>query len=166
MKRMVKNGDLIDVEPDGSITVAGKPIGGGGGNGIKRKILYLQINIDFTDITTEGKNLRYQFTQAGNAKLDDFINGIIHDNVISLYCEQIAINGGGQFPDNSTINTMYGTFDIPATLLNESVNSLTFPYENGSFSFYKNGDQWFYNFVGTLDLTINATGLKLLIYYI
>ena len=29
MKRMVKNGDLIDVEPDGSITVAGKPIGGG-----------------------------------------------------------------------------------------------------------------------------------------
>ena len=31
MKRMVKNGNLIDVEPDGSITVAGKPIGGGGG---------------------------------------------------------------------------------------------------------------------------------------
>lgn len=31
MKRMVKNGDLIDVEPDGSITVAGKPIAGGGG---------------------------------------------------------------------------------------------------------------------------------------
>lgn len=29
MKRMVKNGDLIDVEPDGTITVAGKPIGGG-----------------------------------------------------------------------------------------------------------------------------------------
>ena len=28
---MVKNGDLIDVEPDGTITVAGKPIGGGGG---------------------------------------------------------------------------------------------------------------------------------------
>ena len=25
---MVKNGDLIDVEPDGTITVAGKPIGG------------------------------------------------------------------------------------------------------------------------------------------
>ena len=30
MKRMVKNGDLIDVEPDGSLTVAGKPVGGGG----------------------------------------------------------------------------------------------------------------------------------------
>ena len=29
MKRMVKNGDLIDVEPDGTITVAGKPVGGG-----------------------------------------------------------------------------------------------------------------------------------------
>lgn len=28
MKRMVKNGDLIDVEPDGSITVAGKPVEG------------------------------------------------------------------------------------------------------------------------------------------
>ena len=27
---MVKNGDLIDVKPDGSITVAGKPVGGGG----------------------------------------------------------------------------------------------------------------------------------------
>lgn len=26
---MVKNGDLIDVEPDGTITVAGKPVGGG-----------------------------------------------------------------------------------------------------------------------------------------
>ena len=32
MKRMVKNGDLIDVEPDGTITVAGKPIGGGSEN--------------------------------------------------------------------------------------------------------------------------------------
>ena len=32
MKRMVKNGDLLDVEPDGTITVAGKPIGGGGSN--------------------------------------------------------------------------------------------------------------------------------------
>lgn len=32
MKRMVKNGDLIDVEPDGTITVAGKPVGGGGEN--------------------------------------------------------------------------------------------------------------------------------------
>ena len=31
MKRMVKNGNLLDVEPDGTITVAGKPIGGGGG---------------------------------------------------------------------------------------------------------------------------------------
>lgn len=31
MKRMVKNGNLIDVEPDGTMTVAGKPIGGGGG---------------------------------------------------------------------------------------------------------------------------------------
>ena len=30
MKRMVKNGNLIDVEPDGTITVAGKPVGGGG----------------------------------------------------------------------------------------------------------------------------------------
>ena len=30
MKTMVKNGDLLDVEPDGTITVAGKPIGGGG----------------------------------------------------------------------------------------------------------------------------------------
>ena len=30
MKRMVKNGDLIDVESDGTITVAGKPVGGGG----------------------------------------------------------------------------------------------------------------------------------------
>ena len=29
MKRMAKNGDLIDVEPDGSITVAGKAVGGG-----------------------------------------------------------------------------------------------------------------------------------------
>lgn len=35
---MVKNGDLIDVEPDGSITVAGKPIGGGGGGSSDREI--------------------------------------------------------------------------------------------------------------------------------
>ena len=32
MKRMIKNGDLLDVEPDGTITVAGKPVGGGGGD--------------------------------------------------------------------------------------------------------------------------------------
>ena len=41
MKRMVKNGDLIDVEPDGTITVAGKPIGGGGGSGDREISLFM-----------------------------------------------------------------------------------------------------------------------------
>lgn len=42
MKRMVKNGDLIDVEPDGTITVAGKPIGGG------ENERELTINLDYS----------------------------------------------------------------------------------------------------------------------
>ena len=41
MKRMVKNGDLLDVEPDGTITVAGKPIGGGGGGDSNDRTLKL-----------------------------------------------------------------------------------------------------------------------------
>ena len=40
MKRMVKNGDLIDVEPDGTITVAGKPVGGGGSNDRELTLIY------------------------------------------------------------------------------------------------------------------------------
>ena len=53
MKRMVKNGDLIDVEPDGSITVAGKPIGGGGKN--DREITFVMPYP--SDDTTQDKKL-------------------------------------------------------------------------------------------------------------
>ena len=141
---------------------------GGGGGGIKRKNLYLQISLDFTDVTTENHFLKYKLTQAGNAKLDNFIDGINHDSVISLYCEQIIVNGGGQVPDNTAINTMYGTFDIPANLLNELAISLTFPYENGNFAFFKVGEQWYYGFSGSqaTDFIINPTGLELFIYYL
>ena len=58
MKRMVKNGDLIDVEPDGSITVAGKPIGGGGsddtaGSNIEiSEAKVISLNRDLTDVHT------------------------------------------------------------------------------------------------------------------
>ena len=56
MKRMVKNGDLIDVEPDGTITVAGKPVGGGGsvytaGNNIEiSEAKEISVNQSITDI--------------------------------------------------------------------------------------------------------------------
>ena len=49
---MVKNGDLIDVEPDGSITVAGKPIGGGGEN--ERE---LTLRLDFDSSSTNDLKL-------------------------------------------------------------------------------------------------------------
>ena len=63
MKRMVKNGDLIDVEPDGTITVAGKPIGGGGGgseNDREYKIILpypSSANVIGKPITIEDENI-------------------------------------------------------------------------------------------------------------
>ena len=61
MKRMVKNGDLIDVEPDGSITVAGKPIGGGGGGDYTAgsnieisEAKEIALKRDLTDVNTIG----------------------------------------------------------------------------------------------------------------
>lgn len=167
MKRMVKNGDLIDVESDGTITVAGKPVGGG--NAIKTKTVNLRLNIDYTDITTSTDFLVLQMTDAGNAKLDDFVDGIIKNNVISLYCTQWVFHDGGSLPDNTPICNLYGTFDIPATAINQNMNGLAFPYDNnGKFVFAKVEAQWRFGFFGKSepDILIHPQGIELYIFYL
>ena len=70
MKRMVKNGDLIDVEPDGSITVAGKPIGGGGGSSFSIVTLLSSDLTPDSQITT-----RANINETKNAELDSLFEG-------------------------------------------------------------------------------------------
>ena len=69
MKRMVKNGDLIDVEPDGSITVAGKPIGGGSSSFSIVTLLRSDLTPD-SQITT-----RANINETKNAELDSLFEG-------------------------------------------------------------------------------------------
>ena len=64
MKRMVKNGDLIDVEADGTITVAGKPIGGGGG-GAKYYPISDFLNMESGSVISGAYNTMLNLIQQG-----------------------------------------------------------------------------------------------------
>ena len=75
MKRMVKNGDLIDVEPDGSITVAGKPIGGGGGSNDREITL----------------TMPYASNSAGNTIKFSYIEKEIYDKINQFYYDTIKV---------------------------------------------------------------------------
>lgn len=87
MKRMVKNGDLIDVEPDGSITVAGKPIGGGGGGITKRTM-----TIPASELTPSPDDTKKAFFPASkNDFFDSLFEGNGYLSLRLIYTE--AING-------------------------------------------------------------------------
>ena len=75
MKRMVKNGNLIDVEPDGTITVAGKPIGGGSSD------KDLIINLDFS--STDQKTYPQYVTLPTNTITK--INDNYYDSITFIY---------------------------------------------------------------------------------
>lgn len=69
MKRMVKNGDLIDVESDGTITVAGKPIGGGSSS-------FSIVTLLSSDLTPDSQiTSRANISEAKNAELDSLFDG-------------------------------------------------------------------------------------------
>lgn len=143
--------------------------GGGSGNAIKTKSVNLHLNIDYTDITTADDILVLQMNDAGNAKIDAFVDGIIKNNVISLYCTQWIFNGGEILPDNTPICNLYGTFDIPAIALNENMMGLSFPYDNnGRFVFAKIEGQWRFGFFGSAapSLLIHPQGIELYIFYL
>ena len=120
MKRMVKNGDLIDVEPDGTITVAGKPIGGGGGGGgsdytagsniVISEAKEISVKSDITGINS--------FKFVGNSSPDiGIVNGAnlaIKSNSSSF--EYPAINlyrYGSSFSSNKRISLIFYGDDIP-----------------------------------------------------
>ena len=73
MKRMVKNGDLIDVEPDGTITVAGKPIGG---RDSSDRVLTLTMPF------SKGDNTNYKKT---------YVDDEIYQKINGLYYETIKV---------------------------------------------------------------------------
>lgn len=71
MKRMVKNGDLLDVSEDGTLTVAGKPIGGGGDREITLTMPY-----------SSGDT-------SSNKKL--YIDDETYNNILNFYYEKIKL---------------------------------------------------------------------------
>ncbi len=78
MKRMVKNGDLIDVEPDGTITVAGKPIGGGGIT--KRSLTIPKSELSLGHATSEGAHLALILSETARQNFINFYNGSNFDD--------------------------------------------------------------------------------------
>ena len=77
MKRMVKNGDLLDVEPDGTITVAGKPVGGGGGS--DDRVLKLVMPFASNDSTSS----KYAIVEDENVW--DKLNNYYYESIILYY---------------------------------------------------------------------------------
>lgn len=74
---MVKNGDLIDVEPDGTITVAGKPVGGGGGS--DDRVLKLVMPFASNDSTSS----KYAIVEDENVW--DKLNNYYYESIILYY---------------------------------------------------------------------------------
>ena len=101
MKRMVKNGDLIDVEPDGSITVAGKPVGGGGSN--DREIT---LTMPYGSGSTESVKFSY-------------INKEIYDKIKGLYYDTIKV----YYNDGNPIGVfhVFRFYDIDADIMDAGI---------------------------------------------
>ena len=106
MKRMVKNGDLIDVEPDGTITVAGKPVGGGGG--ITKRTLTIPAS-ELTPSTADTK--KAFFPASRNAFFDSLFEAKGYLSLRLIYIE--AMSGSVNVPLSQiqiTNNESFGNF--------------------------------------------------------
>lgn len=125
MKRMVKNGDLIDVEPDGSITVAGKPIGGGGEN--EREIT---LTLPYPRSSTSSDRKIYLDEETWN-KIKD------------CYYETIKINYNDGFP--LAVFHVFNYFDINSNINSKQYACVSNPRPDVGYSVwygtYKDG--WF-----------------------
>lgn len=119
MKRMVKNGDLIDVEPDGTITVAGKPIGGGGGLS----------DVIETDGTTTTIHSILQVDGKINAP-----NGVSTLNIVNIpkiqSCENIGMKSGFSFGYDSNEKSirLYNYNYIPKIALAANTSKILLSY--------------------------------------
>lgn len=118
MKRMVKNGDLIDVEPDGSITVAGKPIGGGGGGN------------DYT----AGSNI--EISEAKEISVKNALSGIKSVNFVKYNsgANQSCIIKGGEgalMIETSYTFSNYPEIDIMRRMSATGIGKLFFDFDAG-----------------------------------
>ena len=143
MKRMVKNGDLIDVEPDGTITVAGKPIGGGSND--KEITLKASFNRDSSAIPYIVKI---------------YVEEDIWNNIKNFYYETVKF----QYDDGSPMaifTAMYltryefGEYDINA----KKYTALAY----NDIVYEKSRDQWYgysidTNFIVTLEASSDSDG--------
>ena len=111
MKRMVKNGDLIDVEPDGTITVAGKPIGG---------------EENEREITL---TMPYASNSPGNTIKISYIEKEIYDKINEFYYDTIKV----YYNDGNPIGVFHVTrFNHWATDLYGSKYYACIGYENAN----------------------------------
>lgn len=134
MKRMVNNGDLIDVKPDGTITVAGKPIGGGGGLS----------DVIETDGTTTTIHSILNVDGKINAP-----NGVSTLNVVNIsqiqFCKNISFNDAYSigYDDNNKAIKLYNYNFIPkislacntARILLSYITDVSIEGKTGNFQF-------------------------------
>lgn len=137
MKRMVKNGDLIDVEPDGSITVAGKPIGGGGGGITKRTLTIPKSELSLGgDLTEDGKHKALVLSETARANFLSFING---STIEECALVKLIIRRNTQISDGVYLNT--------ALNLNKSFTDYGLSYIGSNVDFVSLYSTSFYLFV-------------------
>ena len=127
MKRMVKNGDMIDVEPDGTITVAGKPVGGGGSSDDR--------NITLTISYSRGQDLTDNKT---------YVDDDIWNKIKECYYETIKI----RYKDGSPLGIFnalyisiyqYGTTEAGSK--NYIAKSVVLPFASSNETWYGSSDR-------------------------
>lgn len=127
--------------------------GGGGGSGIVKRELVLNLQTDFTDITQPSKQTTLQLTETGAAKYRAFVEGIEKGNIVSLYCS--IFTQDELIPGVTEAEIMYGTFNIPATLATEGAPGLNFVNNTGTnFSLIDAGE-------GTYMFILSGSGTTL-----
>ena len=132
MKRMVKNGDLLDVESDGTITVAGKPIGGGGGSN-ERVLKLVMPRASGTD------------AYKTQIPLDDETYQKMHD----YYYESVVI----YYNDGAPL----GVFNLLMyTDSSSNVESKKYSAIAGQNPNYRGENQWY----GKMDKSLNFVGVR------
>ena len=135
MKRMVKNGDLIDVEPDGSITVAGKPVGGGGGI-TKRSLTIPKSELSLGgDLTEDGKHKALVLSQGARANFVSFIAGSSLEDCVLV---KVIIKTNNQItegvPFNIVLNLNKSITDYGISYIGANVDFVTL-YFNAFYLF-------------------------------
>lgn len=161
MKRMVKNGDLLDVEPDGTITVAGKPVGGGGGI-TKRTLTIPKSDLSLGgDLTEDGKHKALVLSETARANFVSFIEGSSVEDCILV---KLIIKTNDAFTTVLNLNKSFTDYGLSYIGSNVDIVTLAFNsfylFVNDTFdknvAYFQNSQSYFDGFFNAItDLEIN-----------